>query len=204
MAYAISVKSRKDFPEMGSMFVLLTLIITAFTLIYSSLFIDLSMKKCGIVVQEPDKGRTISVMTINYIEGLDYKQLDCTNKFKFLIADFNEKKLMKWVMRHNENNTDHHTLTIGSNHDLHHHEISEHPENHDHPNGDVKKEELPLKSSLRKKPKEITDNNTEKEVNTYKRSKSVFFGPHVDFLSKTLKRENSKNQNDEDKNDQNK
>ncbi len=57
------------------------------------------MNKCEIVVKQPEGGRSDSVMTINYIEGLDYKTLDCANKLKYMIAEFNEKKLMKWVTR---------------------------------------------------------------------------------------------------------
>ena len=37
MAFALSLKSKFDFPGTGNIFLLLTLLITAFTLIYSSL-----------------------------------------------------------------------------------------------------------------------------------------------------------------------
>jgi len=55
MAFALSIKSVTDFPEVGPIFLLLTLIITAFTLIYSSIFLETTLNKCGIVIKEDEQ-----------------------------------------------------------------------------------------------------------------------------------------------------
>lgn len=52
MAFALAIKSKFDFPGVGSMFLLLTLIITAFTLVYSSFLLEDTLYKCDIIVKE--------------------------------------------------------------------------------------------------------------------------------------------------------
>ena len=54
MAFALAIKSKFDFPGVGSMFLLLTLIITAFTFIYSSFLLEDTLYKCGIIILEED------------------------------------------------------------------------------------------------------------------------------------------------------
>ena len=48
MAFALSIKSIFDFPEKGKIFLVLTLIIALFTLLYSTFFLDFTLNKCGI------------------------------------------------------------------------------------------------------------------------------------------------------------
>jgi hypothetical protein len=52
MAFALALKSLFDFPGVGNMFLLITLIITAFTLIYSSLFLETTLNNCGIILND--------------------------------------------------------------------------------------------------------------------------------------------------------
>ncbi len=52
MAFALALKSKFDFQRVGTVFLLLTLIITAFTLIYSSLFLELTLNSCDVIIKE--------------------------------------------------------------------------------------------------------------------------------------------------------
>ena len=52
MAFALSLKSKFDFPGSGNIFLLLTLLITAFTLIYSSFLLEPILHACGIIETE--------------------------------------------------------------------------------------------------------------------------------------------------------
>jgi hypothetical protein len=54
MAFALALKSKFDFPGVGSMFLLITLIITAFTLIYSSFLLEDTLIKCEIIVSSEE------------------------------------------------------------------------------------------------------------------------------------------------------
>ena len=46
MAFALSVKSKMDFPRVGGIFIVLTLIITIFTLFYASLLLEPTLHFC--------------------------------------------------------------------------------------------------------------------------------------------------------------
>lgn len=52
MAFALAIKSKFDLPRVGSIFFLLTLIVTAFTLIYSALFLETTLHKCDVILKE--------------------------------------------------------------------------------------------------------------------------------------------------------
>jgi hypothetical protein len=91
MAFALSIKSKQDFPEVGSIFLLLTLIISSFTLLYSSLFLEQTIVKCGITHIPGDDNSNTAASSNNYFVRL-----------KNLIFDLNETYLMKSVDRSEE------------------------------------------------------------------------------------------------------
>lgn len=99
MAYAIAVKSKREYPEYGGMFTLLTLIETAVTLIYGSLLLECTMKICGVVQDGEAHHEEDSIQLTPYTEGLEYIQLDCFGKLKYNLSKFNEEKLQKYVER---------------------------------------------------------------------------------------------------------
>ena len=51
MAFALASKSESDFPHNGNIFLKFTLIITLFTMIYASLFLDFTLVKCNILIE---------------------------------------------------------------------------------------------------------------------------------------------------------
>jgi NhaP-type Na+/H+ and K+/H+ antiporter len=89
MAFALSIKSKSDFPEVGPIFLVLTLIIILFTILYSALFLELTLKKCEIInMCEAD----------NFEESL-FKEKNCFEVFKYKIENINQKYLMPCVER---------------------------------------------------------------------------------------------------------
>lgn len=52
MAFALAIKSKFDLPRVGSIFLLLTLLITAFTLIYSALFLETTLNICDVILRD--------------------------------------------------------------------------------------------------------------------------------------------------------
>lgn len=100
MAYAIAVKSKKEYPEYGGLFTLLTLIETAVTLIYGSFLLECTMKLCGVVQEgEAHHHEEDSIQLTPYTEGLEYTQLDCFGKLKYNLSKFSETKFQKYVER---------------------------------------------------------------------------------------------------------
>ena len=55
MAFALAIKSKFDFPGVGDMFLLITLIITLFTLVYSSFLLEGTLKSCGIIITKTEE-----------------------------------------------------------------------------------------------------------------------------------------------------
>ncbi len=92
MAFALSLKSKYDFPGIGSMFVLLTLIVTAFTLIYSSFLLEPILHACGIIQTEVKKEKYESSR-----ENKNYFEM-----FKDFLVHFNEIHLLPYVRKEKE------------------------------------------------------------------------------------------------------
>ena len=105
MAFALSLKSKYDFPGIGNVFLLLTLIVTAFTLLYSSFFLEPILHACGIIETEVQKESSDSfrenknyfemlkdfLVHINEIHLLPYVRKDKEQEStKKLLSDFNK------------------------------------------------------------------------------------------------------------------
>ena len=88
MAFALSIKSIIDFPENGKIFLVLTLIIALFTLLYSTLFLDCTLKKCGI---------TDFCDADNFDQNILSKNPNCFDRFKVSIMNFNENYFKKCI-----------------------------------------------------------------------------------------------------------
>ena len=70
MAFALSLKSKYDFPGTGNIFLLLTLIVTAFTLLYSSFLLEPILHACGIIENDPKERPDTFKENKNYFEML--------------------------------------------------------------------------------------------------------------------------------------
>lgn len=91
MAFALSLKSRQDFHETGNSFLIVTLVITSLTLIYSSMLLDLVIRKCEIVANFENQGA----------ESSDH-QNGCFDRIKEITGDLNERYLLPLVHREHE------------------------------------------------------------------------------------------------------
>ena len=92
MAFALAIKSITDFKLVGSMFLMITLIITAFTLIYSSVFLNLVIQKCDILeICQADNFTESSIAS--------RANMDIFSRFKAFCKDTNENLLLKMVNR---------------------------------------------------------------------------------------------------------
>ena len=88
MAFALSIKSIIDFPENGKIFLVITLIIALFTLLYSTFFLDCTLRKCEI---------TNFCNADNFDENILSKNPNCFDRFKLKIMNFNESYLKKCI-----------------------------------------------------------------------------------------------------------
>lgn len=88
MAFALSIKSIIDFPENGKIFLVLTLIIALFTLLYSTFFLDCTLRKCEI---------TNYCNADNFDENILSLKENCFDRFKVKIMNFNESYLKKCI-----------------------------------------------------------------------------------------------------------
>lgn len=96
MAFALSIKSKLDFPEVGKVFLVLTLIIASFTLIYSTLFLDVVLKRCGIAdFCKADNFEESSLNNKN-------KRKNCFERFKNKIDELNDRYLKRLIRTGNE------------------------------------------------------------------------------------------------------
>jgi NhaP-type Na+/H+ or K+/H+ antiporter len=100
MAFALAIKSKADLPEAGPIFLALTLIIISFTLIYSTLFLDHTLKKCEI----------INLCEADNFEGSELRERSCFVRFKEKVENFSNRYLVPLVSR--DNLEDNHTSTI--------------------------------------------------------------------------------------------
>jgi len=102
MAFALSIKSKIDFPESGKIFLVLTLIIASFTLIYSTLFLDIVLKKCEIIN---------ICLADNFEESKsNSRRKNCFENFKNKINEINENYLKRFII--NKNNDMNNSINI--------------------------------------------------------------------------------------------
>lgn len=93
MAFALSIKSKVDFPNAGSTFLIVTLVITAFTLIYASLLLEYTLNQCNIILKESP---------VEMDDKLNDKYQNSNNFFNQLKSRFktmNEELFMPYVKR---------------------------------------------------------------------------------------------------------
>jgi hypothetical protein len=88
MAFALALKSKFDFPNVGDMFFMLTLVITAFTSIYASLLLEPVLYKCGVIETEVKE----------YVEDIKNDK-NSFEKFKDFLVDFSNMHLLPYVQR---------------------------------------------------------------------------------------------------------
>jgi hypothetical protein len=90
MAFALSIKSKQDFPLVGSIFLLLTLILSSFTLIYSAIFLEQTIIKCNInITSSEGENRNTSPPSSN----------NCFIRLKSFVHDLNQNYFLKMVNR---------------------------------------------------------------------------------------------------------
>ena len=105
MAFALSIKSIIDFPEKGKVFLVLTLIIALFTLIYSTLFLDYTLNECGIINKNTNENINdidIDNDSINNSNILSIEKKtngNCFDLFKIKIINFNKNYLKKYIKK---------------------------------------------------------------------------------------------------------
>lgn len=89
MAFALALKSRSDFQNAGKSFLIVTVIFTTITLIYSSVLLDCVLEKCNIMDHKaPDSTRA---------------ENNCFGKLKSYLKGLNVKFLIPLVYRDFEN-----------------------------------------------------------------------------------------------------
>jgi NhaP-type Na+/H+ or K+/H+ antiporter len=91
MAFALAIKSKEDFPNVGPIFLVLTLIFISITLLYSTILIDFTLKKCEI----------INYCEAENLENSEERHKNCFESFKSYIEVLNSRYLMPCVNRDN-------------------------------------------------------------------------------------------------------
>jgi NhaP-type Na+/H+ or K+/H+ antiporter len=91
MAFALAIKSKVDLPGAGPIFLVLTLIIISFTLVYSTLFLDSTIKSCDL----------IDVCNADNFEDSALIQKSCFISFKEKMKIISDKYLKPLVQREN-------------------------------------------------------------------------------------------------------
>lgn len=89
MAFALAIKSKVDLPEAGPIFLVLTLIIISFTLVYSTLFLDSTIKSCNLM----------EVCDADNFEDSSLIQKSCFISFKEKMKILSDKYLKPFVQR---------------------------------------------------------------------------------------------------------
>lgn len=89
MAFALSIKSKIDFPQAGPIFLVLTLIIASFTIFYSTLFLEYTLKKCELT----------NICEADNFEESEFRQRSLFENFKYKIEGLNNAYLMPCVLR---------------------------------------------------------------------------------------------------------
>lgn len=110
MAYALAIKSEVDFGNQGKKFLIVTLIFTGFTLLYSSLFVNLVIKACGLLEYSKEVSNDYAISS------------DCFGSLKSCCNYFHEHYLKPFVSREKElslidefKNTDRNDLNFKGN-----------------------------------------------------------------------------------------
>ena len=93
MAFALSVKSKMDFPRVGGIFIVLTLIITIFTLFYASLLLEPTLHFCQIIIYENQNEN------LDKIPEENVNNLGFFNGIKRRISKFNDENVMQIIQR---------------------------------------------------------------------------------------------------------
>jgi hypothetical protein len=101
MAFALAIKSKVDFPKVGPIFLVLTLIVISFTLLYSTFFLDWLLKKCEI----------INICEADNFESSNY-QKNIFERMKNFIEEFNTKYLNPFVTRENRETSERINLNV--------------------------------------------------------------------------------------------
>lgn len=107
MAFALSIKSKLDFPAVGKNFLTLTLIVASFTLIYSTLLLDFVLKWCGIA--NYCKADNFDESALNNI-----RNKNCFEILKIKIKQINEKYLKK-LIRNSNSDESNVSVTVNNN-----------------------------------------------------------------------------------------
>jgi hypothetical protein len=89
MAFALSVKSKYDFPEVGGVFVGLTLLLTVFTLSYASVLLEPVLHFCNIIVNDDKTNDSVS----------NESRQGFFNNIKVKISEWNQSVLQPYVER---------------------------------------------------------------------------------------------------------
>ncbi len=95
MAFALAIKSKLDFPKVGPIFLVLTLIVISFTLIYSTIFLDFLLKKCDI----------INICEADNFESSNFNK-NLFETFKRYLEEINKTYLKPFVTRENRESSD--------------------------------------------------------------------------------------------------
>ena len=95
MAFALALKSFTDFKETGSgeIFLIITLIFIAFTMIYSSLTITFVIKKCDLLIEKKDR------LSIGDNLENELNTTNCFNRLKAFCLKLHHERLLKYVTR---------------------------------------------------------------------------------------------------------
>lgn len=105
MAYALAIKSLSDYKNTGKLFLIITLIFTGFSMIYSSLFLDCVLRKCDLIVVKVGafsmingNGNGVGINNGNSnINGINNS--NCFVRLKFFVKSIHEKYLLNYVIR---------------------------------------------------------------------------------------------------------
>ncbi len=97
MAFALALKSKFDYPGVGSMFLLLTLILTLWTLVYSSFLLEDCLHKCNVIVHEGTEVKEDD-------DIVPQEEMDTFNKIKSCFYGIHEDMLLPMVLRRNKVN----------------------------------------------------------------------------------------------------
>ena len=92
MAFALAIKSKFDFIEVGPIFLVLTLITISFTLFYSTVFLDFTLKRCEIIKKPTLEEHFPNTSNIP-------KKKNWFSNFKSKIHDINQIYLLPFVLR---------------------------------------------------------------------------------------------------------
>ncbi len=98
MAFALALKSKFEYPQVGSIFLLLTLIITAFTLIYSSILLEKTLIYCDIIINPVEEEEEQTEYQNKYLSVKNsVLSENLFGKIKTLIYKFHHNYLLRLI-----------------------------------------------------------------------------------------------------------